>query len=207
MIPNKAKNCKGTGKAIGHGCGSPQIHRKYGLGLKCGCFRDWLLNSDEGNKTLKKTQLRASVKVKKEKNKEAREYKEANKSIAKLKQEARKVFQQWVRVRDSNLQCVCCGKDSETWDGGHFYKAELYSGVIFNPINVNKQSVYCNQHLHGNEGEYRKGLIKKYGAEAVLNLDQLAKDTRNKKWSREELNDIKLKYKLKLKNNDFENEY
>jgi hypothetical protein len=30
--------------------------------------------------------------------------------------------------------CISCGgNEKDLWDGGHFLKAEIYSGVIFNP--------------------------------------------------------------------------
>ncbi len=197
------KPCKGTSKALGHGCKTPTTWRKYGLCMDC--YKTWLLTTDNGAAHIVKNTLRASKQLKKAKDKETREWKEANKSIAEVKQDTRKVFQQWIRVRDSNLRCICCGTESESYDGGHYKKAELYSGVIFHPLNVNKQSVYCNQWLNGNEAEYRIGLVKKYGTEAVEELERLAIETKGKKWIREELIEIKEKYKLKLKNNDFNN--
>lgn len=200
MIKVKEKKCKGTGRAKGNGCGKLQLLRKYGLGVKCGCYAKWLLNTTEGKETVKKHFKRATVKVAKDKSRQSREQKEQNKSIAKLKQEARAVFQRWIRIRDSDLLCVCCGNDSETWDAGHYYKAELYSGVIFHEMNVNKQRVYCNRHLHGNEGEYRKRLIEKYGLSKVEELDRIAIETKHKKWTREELKDIKSEYQRRIKN-------
>jgi hypothetical protein len=36
------------------------------------------------------------------------------------------------RLRDANENCISCGgNDKDLWDGGHFKKAEIYSGVIF----------------------------------------------------------------------------
>jgi hypothetical protein len=128
----------------------------------------------------------------------------ANKAIAKEKMksysqrlgEAKKVFQKWVRVRDKDLPCISCGaKVSSVWDGGHYKKAELYSGVIFNELNTNLQCGKCNRYLGGNELNYRVGLIAKIGEGAVKELEQLAETTRTKKYSNEELEAIKLKYK------------
>ena len=193
------KKCKGVGIARGHGCGLVQFRRRYGLGLQCGCYQRWLFETDEGKEVLNKSIVRSKKKVQIQNERKYKEQKERLKSIAKLIQEARKPFQQWIRKRDANYLCICCDKDSETWDSGHYYKAELYSGVIFNELNCNKQTVYCNQYLHGNEGEYRKGLIKRYGLKSVEELDKIAIETKNKKWTREELILIKEKYKRKLK--------
>ena len=98
----KAKKCKGTGKATGYGCGALQFERRYGLGLKCGCFGKWLLNTPEGKEKLNKTVISSRRKDEKDKHKEHRKWKEKNKSIAKLIQEARKPFQQRIRKRDAN---------------------------------------------------------------------------------------------------------
>lgn len=112
-----------------------------------------------------------------------------------LKAKAKAVFQKWVRKRDENLGCISCGTQSAKFDGGHYFKAELYSGLIFNEFNVNKQCSYCNSYLAGNLIEYRKGLIYKYGELAVEGLEQLANETKHKIWSREELMEIISKYK------------
>jgi hypothetical protein len=129
----------------------------------------------------------------------------ANKSVAKEKiksysqrlGEAKRVFQKWIRMRDKDLPCISCGaKVASVWDGGHFKKAELYSGVIFHEHNVWRQCGKCNRYLGGNELNYRVGLIAKIGEQAVKELEQLAESTRTKKYSNEELEQIKLKYKL-----------
>ena len=144
--------------------------------------------------TLKKVRIQAV----KEKSKQKREYKEQNKSIAKLIQEARKPFQQWIRMRDANNACISCGSvDAEIWDAGHLYKAELYSGMIFDDRNCNKQCRKCNTYLDGNEGEYRKRLIQIFGQKWVEDLDLRAEYRKSYKYDRDELNEIKKKY-LKL---------
>jgi hypothetical protein len=118
------------------------------------------------------------------------------KSYAQRLGEAKKVFQKWIRLRDKDKPCISCGSISSTvWDGGHFKKAELYSGVIFNEYNVNIQCGKCNRFLGGNELNYRTGLIAKIGEQAVLNLEHLAEMSRMKKYTNEELEEIKIKYK------------
>jgi hypothetical protein len=122
--------------------------------------------------------------------------KEKIKSYSQRLQEAKKVFQTGVRVRDKGLPCISCNaKASSVWDGGHYKKAELYSGVIFNEFNTNIQCGKCNRYLGGNELNYRVGLIAKIGEQAVIELEQLAEETRTKKYTNEELEEIKTKYK------------
>ena len=126
-----------------------------------------------------------------------REAKEKLESYPKRLQKAKKVFQSWIRKRDKNQPCISCGTTlSKQWDGGHYLKAELYSGVIFDERNVNKQCVSCNKYKDGNVTAYRQQLVKKIGTKAVEDLEQLANKTRFKKWSSNELEEIKRKYKL-----------
>ena len=195
----KAKKCKGTGKAIGYGCGTLQFERRYGLGLKCGCYTKWLLDSPEGQKKLSKTVISSRRRVEKDKRKEHREWKEKHKSIQKLIQEARIPFQKWIRMRDANFKCISCGSSSEMRDSSHYFKAENYSGMMFDEMNVHASCKYCNMYLDGNLSEYRKGLVKRYGETYVLKLESNAQEKRNKKYTRDELFEIKLKYQNKLK--------
>ena len=198
MIEIKPKPCKGTGKAKGfNSCGKPTTWRKYGLCMDC--YREWLLTTSEGQETIMKSTIQAKKKVIHQSRKEHRELKEKHKSMDSLIQEARKPFQQFIRLRDINRLCISCGRDSETWDGGHFYKAELYSGLIFDEDNVHKQCKYCNKYLGGNETGFRAGLEKRYGREFVEDLDRRAIFRKNYKFTREELNEIKKLYQTKIK--------
>jgi hypothetical protein len=125
------------------------------------------------------------------------EAKEKLKTQAQLRNPIKLHFQKWVRMRDIKEPCISCGTTEAKWDGGHYLKAEIYSGVIFDERNTNKQCSYCNQYLDGNTAAYRQGLIKKIGLDQVIALEELANETRTKKWTIEELQQIKTKYKIK----------
>ena len=119
---------------------------------------------------------------------------------SKLMSEAKTAFQKWVRERDKDKPCISCGKlTAEQWDGGHYRKAEVYRGLIFHELNVHKQCSYCNRHLHGNEADYRKGLINRIGLEKVELLELEADQTRQRKWERGELVEIRDEYRQKFK--------
>ena len=78
----------------------------------------------------------------------------------------------------------------------HFDKyADEIEGVIFNEMNVHKQCRKCNTYLNGNESNYRQGLVNRIGEQKVKDLELLAEETRVYKWSEEELETIKQKYK------------
>jgi len=200
----KAKKCKGIGKAKGFdSCSKMALKRTYGLCSSC--YKNWLLNTDEGRKKLNSSILvakkKVKTKIKKEANKEKREWREANKSIQRLIQDARKPFHKFIRERDKNKPCISCGNHyADIFDAGHYFKAELYSGLIFDERNVNKQCRGCNSFLHGNESKYRIGLMNRYGEEFVLKLEQDAISSRYKKFTRQEILEIKEYYQKKLKN-------
>lgn len=129
------------------------------------------------------------------KREERRVWKEKLKTLGDYEKEAKREFQKWVRKRDSELPCISCGTlKSTVWDGGHFKKAELYSGVIFHELNCWKQCGKCNRYLGGNELNYRAALILRVGEEKVLELERIAQETRVHKFSKEELIEIRKKY-------------
>jgi hypothetical protein len=139
---------------------------------------------DEVMKTIKKGWRERKVKLK-----------EQTKKITDYENEAKKSFQLWIRQRDKDLQCISCGvKNTELWDGGHFFKAELFSGLIFDERNCHKQCRKCNRFLNGNELQYRKGLIERYGEPFVSELESISDANRVYKYSKTELIEIKNKY-------------
>ena len=128
-----------------------------------------------------------------------KELKVSIKSLKEYESDAKKSFQKWARLRDKDLPCISCGKFSKLNDGGHYKKAEVYSGIIFNEYNVNLQCRKCNRFLNGNELNYRFGLIKKIGEDKVLALEDLANESRLYKFTKEELVEIKKKYDKLIK--------
>jgi len=134
--------------------------------------------------------------------KEKKEWYDKNKTLSQLEAEARKPFQKWIRQRDANLPCISCGcKTAKQWDGGHYLKAEIYSGLIFSEENCHKQCSVCNDFKSGNELMYRDGLIKRYGAAFIENLEATKDQHRNYKYSRQQLVEIKEHYQSLLKQN------
>jgi hypothetical protein len=191
---NKEKQCKGTGLAVGYGCGKLTAHRVYGLGKMC-CYSDWLLNSDNGKIKLAKSIIHAKKITKKTENAFKSDLRDKLKTLSQFEVDAKKVFQKWIRLRDEGKECISCGTTNpKMWHAGHFRKAEIYSGLIFDERNVHRQCSKCNVFLNGNESEYRLGLVKRFGNEFVEELEIDANLTRNKKFTKDELIEIKIKY-------------
>lgn len=128
-----------------------------------------------------------------------KELKEKCKKLSEYKAEARKVFQAWVRLRDKNESCISCTRtEAKQWDGGHYLKAEIYSGLIFDEDNCHKQCSYCNDYLQGNPADYRQNLLKRIGLTRLIWLEQNKDRLRLYKYSKEELIKIKNSYQLKI---------
>lgn len=145
----------------------------------------------EKAKEAKKTDLEYKKKIK-----------EKHKTTAMRVSEARRPFQHYIRLRDRDKPCVSCGTvTTDLWDGGHYFKAEIYSEITFNENNCHKQCRRCNKYLDGNEAMYRIGIEKRIGTEAFKELERLALECKHKphNWTRDDLTKIKEYYTLKVK--------
>lgn len=109
-------------------------------------------------------------------------------SVPKLTAKAQDVFNRWIRNRDKDKGCISCGRP--VTEAGHYLNAGHFSALKFNEMNVNGQCTRCNCFLHGNLINYRKGLVKRYGENKVLMLENSVAIRTVKKYSRFELEAI-----------------
>lgn len=130
------------------------------------------------------------------KRKEYREAKERQKTRADWMREAQQAFNAYIRARDAALPCISSGRTTGSWDAGHYRSVGSSPELRFCELNVHKQSVHDNQHLHGNLIEYRKGLIARIGLE---NVEWLEGPHEPKKYTIDDLKEIKRIYKHKIK--------
>lgn len=115
------------------------------------------------------------------------------------KEKAQKVFNQYIRWRDSGLGCISCDKDkywSGQWHAGHYKTVGAHSELRFNEHNCHKQCSQCNNYLSGNLNNYRKELIKRIGLE---NVERLEKSQEIPRYRIEDYKAIYEKYKNKMK--------
>lgn len=122
-------------------------------------------------------------------------------TVGKLTQKLQRVFNQYIRLRDQNLPCICCGSFNEI-QAGHYLPAGHYTSLRFNEVNCNSQCKKCNYFLHGNQAAYRKGMIKKYGEDQVIWLENSSELRKAKRYSRFELELLIEYYKEKIKKFD-----
>ena len=121
--------------------------------------------------------------------------KRANKeSLPKMLEKTQRVFNSYIRSRDSGIPCISCGREGN--QAGHYFTVKGFSALRFDEWNVNLQCAGCNLFLHGNQAMYRIGLVEKIGIKAVSELEAKAVGDRIKKWSIDELKEIINKYKI-----------
>jgi hypothetical protein len=200
------KKCKGTGKALGYGCGEMvpvsrygKTNRVYGLGKSCGCYMDWLLNSEEGKKkieqaSLKVTEPRRSLE-------KAIEDKKSRGGIQREITKTKELVHKAIRLRDEGKRCITCGCEWRSdFDAGHCFPTK-FNSIRFHFDNIHGQCIGCNRFKDGRHSEYIIQLPKRIGEEAFKNLKELAELDRKfvKKWTREELSEIRKEAKEIIK--------
>lgn len=111
--------------------------------------------------------------------------------------EAQKAFNAFIRERDGKDPCISCGRYHEgQWHAGHYRSTGAHPELRFEELNCHKQCSVCNNHKSGNIAEYRIELIKRIGLDKVEWLEGPHEPT---KYTCEELKEIELHYKAKLK--------
>ncbi len=129
--------------------------------------------------------------------KETKEKLQALKTRSQWLKEAQVEFNKFIRERDRDLPCISCGRfHTGSYDAGHFRSTGAAPQLRFDEANCHKQCVPCNQFKSGNAIEYRIGLVKRIGVEAV---EALERNNEPAKFSIEDAKRIKAEYKQKLK--------
>jgi hypothetical protein len=182
MIKTKEKNCKGTGKAKGFGCGNLSYKRTYGL---CdNCLKEWAYNTYLGHEYLAKTSLRKVRKEKKD-SKPKRKYvkwidKPTNEMITYIQDN---IVNPYIRMRDIHVHGIhnSISGGGKITDAGHFYTVKNNQKLRFCVQNIHGQSLGHNRDIAdpGHLNEYRIGLINRYGENYLKELQELSKDSNN----------------------------
>jgi len=133
---------------------------------------------------------------KKETTRLKREYRDNDRSF--LTEKAQKACNAYIRERDHIKPCVSCGTTKDIqYCAGHFKTRGAHSELRFNEYNIFKQcNQNCNLKLSGNIVNYRPELIKRIG---IKHVEFLEASHTPYKYSLDELREIELYYKDKLK--------
>lgn len=118
--------------------------------------------------------------------------------------DAQQAFNAYVRKRDEDKPCICCGNmpksglelHGHAWDCGHYRSTGSAPHLRFNEDNAHRQLAFCNRYGAGRAVDYRIGLIKRIGLERV---EALEADQTPRKYTIQELIEIKALYRRKLR--------
>jgi len=171
----KPKRCKGTGKAINFvGCNDLQLNRKYGLGIKCGCFAKFLYETKEGSEIIEKNTLRAKNNIDRKNNQEWKEEKKTFKKNDKKYQKSRRgvlqdLINEIARFIDFDNTCMMCEipltRGVDEIHGCHYHSVGSNESLRYNLFNDWLGCYPCNKPKGGNKDGYDETLIKHYGEE------------------------------------------
>ncbi len=140
--------------------------------------------------------------AKREVKKQTRAQLDAIKTLPMLKKEAQTAFNAFIRARDADKPCICCGLPLSAgdiggkFDAGHYRSVGSAPHLRFDERNVHGQRKVCNRHGAGRAVDYRLGLIARIGMEAV---EALEASNDIKRWTKDELRQIKAHYTAKAK--------
>lgn len=118
--------------------------------------------------------------------------------------DAQRAFNAFVRERDKDQPCICCGRvrtavdglGAHGWDCGHYRSTGSAPFHRFNEDNAHRQLVFCNRHGAGRAVDYRVGLIARIG---MARVEALEADNAPRHYSVDDLKAIKAHYVAKLK--------
>lgn len=126
-----------------------------------------------------------------------RQKREALKSRAQWAREAQSAVNAYIRKRDEDKPCISCGRYHQgQLHAGHYLSRGAHPELSMDERNIHKQCQPCNVHLSGNQIEYRKGLISRYGVEYVEWLEGQHEPAKH---TIDDLKAIKATYVQKLK--------
>ena len=135
--------------------------------------------------------------------KQTRERKAALKTRSDHLKAAQVAFNAFIRERDKEQPCICCGRTSEkqyltgtNWDCGHYRSTGSAPHLRFNEDNAHRQLTVCNRHGAGRAVDYRIGLIARIG---LARVEALETDQAPAKWTADELIVIRDTYRAKLR--------
>ena len=172
---------------------------EQGQRIHAECIAPWADAQAEKAKRAEAKKARAAAKVERA---SIRARKEAIKTLPMLKAEAQQAFNAYIRARDADKPCICCGLPLSagdvggSFDCGHYRSVGSAQHLRYDERNAHGQRKQCNRWGAGRAVDYRIGLVARIGLEAV---EALESDNSPKKWTREELIAIRDAYRKKLK--------
>lgn len=189
MTLSKSKDYRKTCKHCGEKF-SPSMTTQKACSVKCA-----LVLAPAGREKAVKA-------IKQNDRKETKERKESLKKRGDYLREAQREFNTYIRLRDqlAGHPCISSGQPLD-WspnqtDAGHYRSVGSAPHLRFDERNCHAQRKLDNRFLSGAAVDYRIGLIKRIGLEAV---EALEADQEPRRYTIEDLKAIKAEYREKIK--------
>jgi len=134
--------------------------------------------------------------------KQDRVKRESLKTIPQLIAEAQKEFNAYIRERDKDQPCICCGHPlgsgdvGGSYDCGHYRSTGSASHLRFDEDNAHAQRKVCNRYGAGRAVDYRIGLVARIG---LARVEAIESNNEMVKWDRDTLRQIKVIYRAKTR--------
>lgn len=116
--------------------------------------------------------------------------------------EAQAAFNAYIRERDRDQPCICCGLPLSAgevgghYDCGHYRSVGSAPHLRFHEDNAHAQRKQCNRWGAGRAVDYRLGLIARIG---LARVEALEADQTLRKYTADELRAIRDEYRAKLR--------
>ncbi|NRA76738.1 MAG: recombination protein NinG [Pseudoalteromonas sp.] len=112
----------------------------------------------------------------------------------------------WFKDNNQAPTCISCGKENMDWCCGHFKSRGAQGNLRYDEKNTYLQcNRYCNMALSGNIAGnkttrgYAAGLFVRFGEAAQGIIDYCESNTAVKKWTGEELQQMRKEFNLQIK--------
>ena len=142
----------------------------------------------------RKNGAKARIKAKDKEFKEIKRRVKAE-SLKTRKRAAKEACHLYIRTRDKDQPCICCGKPLlPDFHAGHFFESGNNPKIRYDESNINGQNLQCNYFKDG--GDYETNLVEKVGKQEVNRLRSLKGGV--VKRTAEDYREIELYFKDKL---------
>ena len=116
--------------------------------------------------------------------------------------EAQAAFNAYIRARDRDQPCICCGLPLSAgevgghYDCGHYRSTGSAPHLRFHEDNAHAQRKQCNRWGAGRAVDYRLGLIERIG---LARVEALEADQQPRKYTADDLKAIRDEYRKKMR--------
>jgi len=116
--------------------------------------------------------------------------------------DAQREFNKFIRARDAQKPCICCGQPlgmgdvGGSYDAGHYRSVGSAPHLRFDERNCHGQTKHCNRYGSGRAVDYRIGLIQRIG---LAQVEAIEADQAPRKFTVEDLRRIVATYRAKVR--------